>query len=77
MKTQNFASTSSYLESMHQEISKSGLRMSIRPLVMILWQFVCLPKRRKKEGGGRKKTSQLEIVFQNENIQWRKMLIAI
>ena len=51
-KTQNFVSTNSYLESMHQGLSTSGLRMSIRPLVMILCQLVCLPKMRKKEVGG-------------------------
>ena len=35
-KRKNFASTNSYLESMCQELSKSGLGMFIRPLVMIL-----------------------------------------
>ena len=52
---QNFASTNSYLESMRRELSKSGLGMFIRPLVMILCQFMCSSKRVKKRGGGPKK----------------------
>ena len=40
---------------MRRELSKSGLGMFIRPLVMILCQFMCLSKRVKKRGGGPKK----------------------
>ena len=35
-KTQNFASTKSFLKSTRPELSKSGFGMFIRPLVMIL-----------------------------------------
>ena len=54
MKMQNFASTNWYLESTRQELSKSGLRMSIRSLVMILCLFLSLQKMAKKEGGPKK-----------------------
>ena len=52
---QNFASTNSYLESMRQELSKSGLGMFLRPLVMILCHFMCLSQMAKNKGGGGKK----------------------
>ena len=43
-KTQNFASTKLNLKSTRPELSKSGLRMFIRPLVMILWKFLAYVK---------------------------------
>ena len=38
-------------ESSHRELSKSGFRMFLRPLVMILCLIEVLEKRAKKEGG--------------------------
>ena len=55
MKMKSFAPTNSYVDSMRRELSKSGLGMLIRPLVMILCYFLCLSKIAKKEGGGPKK----------------------
>ena len=47
---------------MRRELSKSGLGMFLRPLVMILCYFLCLSKIAKKEGGVlKKKTSQIVI----------------
>ena len=53
---QKSASTKSYLESMRSELSKSGFRMSLRPLVMILCSFEVVAKWAKKEGGPQKKS---------------------
>ena len=71
---QNFASTDSYLESMRQELSKSGLRMSIRPLVVILCLFLCLPKNGQKRGGVLKKKCHIicEKQQNHENFDFLK-----
>ena len=73
-KMQNFASTNSYVESIRRELSKSGLGMFLRPLVMILCYFLCLSKTAKKRGGPKKNVkfclgrSKTPIYKQKDNI---------
>ena len=49
---------------MDPQLSKTGLGMSLRPLVMILWRFEVWSKHPKKRGGHeKKKSSQIPILF--------------
>ena len=49
---------------MDRQLSKNGLGMSLRPLVMILWRFEVWSKHPKKRGGTKKKKNRhnLEVL---------------
>ena len=52
MKIEKFVDAIIFLESMDPQLSKTGLGICLRPLVMILWPFEVLWKCRKKGGRG-------------------------
>ena len=53
---------------MDPKLSKTGLRMFLRPLVMFLWSFEVLAKRAEFKGGGTKK---------NVTISLKSLILAI